>query len=139
VKDNIVEGLEYDTVMDFEYLHQCYYESLRIEPPISVSLHQTMSEDTYLTVNGEQVLFKKDQIYLILINEIHHDPIQWKEPHRYIPERFDTHDATNTWTQTSEGKPRNPLAFTPFSGGKRVCLGKTFAEVTIRFTVPLIY
>lgn len=24
-------------------------------------------------------------------------------------------------------------------GGKRVCLGKTFAEVTIRFTIPLIF
>jgi hypothetical protein len=23
-------------------------------------------------------------------------------------------------------------------GGKRVCLGKTFAEVTVRFTVPMI-
>lgn len=33
VKDDIVGGLEYETVMDFEYLHQCFYESLRIEPP----------------------------------------------------------------------------------------------------------
>lgn len=24
-------------------------------------------------------------------------------------------------------------------GGKRVCLGKTFAEVTTRFTVPLLF
>ena len=39
VKGNIIEGLEYDTVMDFEYLHHCYYESLRIEPPASVSVH----------------------------------------------------------------------------------------------------
>jgi cytochrome P450 len=40
---------------------------------------------------------------------------------------------------TADGKPRNPLAFTPFMGGKRVCLGKTFAEVTVRFTLPLLY
>jgi cytochrome P450 len=45
----------------------------------------------------------------------------------------------NEWLLTPDGKPRNPLAFTPFFGGKRVCLGKTFAEVTIRFTLPLIY
>jgi len=24
-------------------------------------------------------------------------------------------------------------------GGKRVCLGKTFAETNIRFTIPLLY
>lgn len=68
---------------------------------------------------------------------IHHDPVQWPEPQRYVPERFDSKDIK--WSQTSEGKPRNPLAFTPFYGGKRVCLGKTFAEVTVRFTMPLIY
>ena len=38
VKNNIVDGLEYDTVMDFEYLHQCFNESLRIEPPALVSV-----------------------------------------------------------------------------------------------------
>ena len=43
------------------------------------------------------------------------------------------------WQLTPDGKPRNPQAFTPFMGGKRICLGKTFAEVTIRFTVPLLF
>ena len=40
---------------------------------------------------------------------------------------------------TTEGKPRNPLAFTPFLGGKRICIGKTFAEVAIRYTIPIIF
>ena len=40
---------------------------------------------------------------------------------------------------TTDGKMRNPMSFTPFMGGKRVCLGKTFAEVTIRFTLPLLF
>jgi len=34
---------------------------------------------------------------------------------------------------------RNPLAFTPFTGGKRICVGKTFAEVLMKFTLPIIY
>jgi cytochrome P450 len=75
----------------------------------------------------------------ISFEAIHSDPIQWREPQRYEPRRFDTSDPNNEWLLTSEGKPRNPLAFTPFMGGKRVCLGKTFAEVTTRFTVPLLY
>jgi cytochrome P450 len=91
-KDNIIEGLEYETVMEFEYLHQCFYESLRIEAPTGVSVHQTMSQDTEISVEGKNMLIKKDDIFLVLFNEIHHDPVEWPEPHRYIPERFDTHD-----------------------------------------------
>lgn len=41
VKDNVVEGLEYETVMDFEYLNMCYNESLRMEPPAANSVMQT--------------------------------------------------------------------------------------------------
>ena len=55
-----------------------------------------------------------------------------------MPERFDTKSQNNEWLLKHDGKPRNPLAFTPFMGGKRVCIGKTFAEVTIRFTVPIM-
>lgn len=34
VADDIVNGLDYDTVMEFDYLKACWYESLRIEPPV---------------------------------------------------------------------------------------------------------
>jgi len=44
----------------------------------------------------------------------------------------------NKWALTPSGQPRNPLSFTPFFGGKRICLGKTFAEVVTKFTVPLL-
>jgi len=39
---NIVKGLDYDSVMEFEYLAQCFNESMRIEPPVAVSLMQTV-------------------------------------------------------------------------------------------------
>ena len=67
------------------------------------------------------------------------DPYQWIKPEQYQPARFDTSDSSSKWVKTADGKPRNPLAFTPFLGGKRVCLGKTFAEVTVRFTIPMLY
>lgn len=89
--------------------------------------------------NGNQILFKENDQFNMLFESIHHDPDQWIEPEKFVPERFDNKNKENIWTQTPEGKPRNPLAFTPFMGGKRVCLGKTFAEVTVRFTVPLLF
>lgn len=30
------------------------------------------------------------------------------------------------------------MSFTPFLGGKRVCVGKTFAETTFKFMMPLL-
>ena len=38
-----------------------------------------------------------------------------------------------------DGGKRSPYAFSPFLGGARVCLGKTFAEVTLKFMIPLWY
>jgi cytochrome P450 len=38
-----------------------------------------------------------------------------------------------------DGKPRNPLAFCAFNGGKRICAGKTLAEIMLSITIPLIY
>jgi len=42
VKDNIVEDFTYETVMEYEYLQQCYSEVLRIEPPAANSVQQTV-------------------------------------------------------------------------------------------------
>ena len=64
------------------------------------------------------------------------DPIEWPEPRKFIPERF---DPTSKWFKRADGTNRNPQSFCPFLGGKRVCLGKTFAEVTVRFTLPLYF
>jgi len=42
VKDNLIEDFTLDTVTDFEYLSNCYNESLRIEPPVANSSQLTM-------------------------------------------------------------------------------------------------
>lgn len=76
---------------------------------------------------------------MIVLDSIHHDAEQWIEPHLWVPERFNTRDKSNKWALDAKGKPRNPMSFTPFLGGKRICLGKTFAETTVKFTIPLIY
>jgi len=61
--------------MEFDYLSNVFNEVLRIEPPISMSANQDMSEDVYINDDkGNEVLFKKGFGYFINFREIHHDP-----------------------------------------------------------------
>lgn len=57
------------------------------------------------------------------------DATQWQKPNEFIPERF---DHSNPISLTPNGTKRSPQAFIPFSGGKRVCFGKTLAEATLK-------
>ena len=60
---------------------------------------------------------------------------EWIEPYKYVPERFDNE---SKWSLTPDGRKRHPMSFTPFLGGKRICLGKTFAESIGKLIVSMI-
>ena len=63
------------------------------------------------------------------------DKNQWIEPNRFIPERF---DSKSRYFLTPSGEKRNPFAFSPFLGGMRICLGKTFVETVSKVTLPVL-
>ncbi len=66
---------------------------------------------------------------------LHWNPDEWQQPEKYIPERF---NPESPYFLTPSGKKRHPMSFTPFFGGKRVCLGKTFAEAITKISGPNI-
>ena len=72
--------------MDFDYLQKCFYEVLRIEPPISATVPQNMSRD--VQING--IVFSRHTPFHISITSLHHDPKQWRDPSKFVPERFDS-------------------------------------------------
>ena len=39
---------------------------------------------------------------------------------------------------TPSGKKRHPMAFLAWHGGKRICFGKTFAELTLKFIAAMM-
>jgi cytochrome P450 len=53
---------------------------------------------------------------LIPIHHIHHDPRWWPEPETFDPRRFCPPD---------KSRPRS--AYLPFGGGRRICIGQSFA------------
>ncbi len=72
---------------------------------------------------------------MINIQYLQRNPQEWIEPDRYIPERF---DPESKFALTPKGTKRHPMSFGPFLGGKRICLGKTFAENIGKCVIPII-
>ena len=66
---------------------------------------------------------------------LHRNPKEWREPNSFIPERF---DPRSEYYLTPSGQKRHPMSFGPFLGGKRVCLGKTFAEMVSKLVGPTL-
>lgn len=139
---DVIEKLDYDTVQDFNYVKCCYQESLRKEAPAPITIPSNFIQDTVVGQHSDRVptiKMQKDTIYVIVCEEIHKDPTEWREPHSFNPARFDTTIPDNEWLLRPDGKPRNTYSYSPFSGGKRICLGKTFAEQVFRFTLPMLF
>ena len=61
------------------------------------------------------------------------NPAEWIEPRKFIPERF---NSDSKYYLTPSGNKRNAYSFSPFLGGQRICIGKTFVEAVSKFLVP---
>ena len=128
---NFVEDLTVEETKDFTFLRYCWYEALRLEPPAPISIGSVFVKP--VTIGGVQ--FDIDTVFSINFYAVQRDPKEWIRPEEFAPERF---DPKSPMILRPDGKPRNPFAFCPFFGGKRICLGKTLAEFMIVFTLPLV-
>jgi len=94
------------------------YETLRLFP-VAMNIPKIAAQDTTLTVNsvdGGKTTFPVPSGTGIDIHVagLHYNPRYWKEPHKFMPERF-----LGDW-------PKD--AFISFSQGARACVGRRFAE-----------
>ncbi len=119
-KEMTLENLEYNKD---DYLKYCLYETMRMEAPVPVSSTFMMTENLDI---GPYKIRAGDMMFTN-IQKLHHLEDQWGPDHNeFKPERF-----------ADRGK-HHPMCFIPFLAGKRVCIGKTFAESTMKVVMPLI-
>ncbi|XP_053472294.1 cytochrome P450 3A30-like isoform X1 [Ictalurus furcatus] len=112
--------VDYDTVMNMDYLDAALNESLRLYPVIFRL--QRVCKKT-VEING--VTIPKDTVALIPTYALHRDPEYWTEPDTFKPERF---------TQENK-KSIEQYAYMPFGLGPRNCIGMKFALVIIKLAV----
>ena len=128
---NVLSLINFENNGDLEMYSNCFNESMRMQPPVYYSSTVRMSE----TVQCEKLRIRKGDQIGIMIANLSNDPQEWIEPERFIPERF---DSNSRYFKTPAGQRRNPYSFSPFLGGSRVCIGKTFIEMVSKLTLPTI-
>lgn len=64
---------------------------------------------------------------LINIHGLNMNGNHWQRPREFLPDRF---DPEHPLSKTPSGEKRSPYAIAAFSGGRRICFGKSFAELS---------
>jgi cytochrome P450 len=101
-------------IPQLRYLTQVLEETLRLYPPAWIMARQPVKDDV---LAGVHIPASPRVIVAISTWAIHRNPRLWPDPERFDPERFSP--------ERSAGRPR--LAFLPFGGGQRLCIGNAFA------------
>ncbi|XP_068730118.1 steroid 17-alpha-hydroxylase/17,20 lyase-like [Montipora capricornis] len=105
------------------YLEATIAESLRVSSLVPLAVPHKATVDTSL--QGYHI--PKGTTVLVNLWSLHHDPEIWDDPNEFKPERF--LDDNGLFQTPKVG------VLLPFSGGRRVCLGESFARMQLFFVL----
>ncbi|KAK5926337.1 hypothetical protein CgunFtcFv8_021920 [Champsocephalus gunnari] len=112
--------VEYQALMEMEYLDGVINESLRLYP-IAPRLERVAKAT--VEING--LVIPKDMVVIVPTWTLHRDPDLWPEPEEFKPERF---------SKENKGSI-DPYTYMPFGAGPRNCIGMRFALVMMRLAL----
>ena len=117
--------LRYDDLMALPYTTAVIKETMRIYPPMPVTIRRSLKDGTL-----GRYRIRKGDIILVGTLAAQRDPRYWgPEPDRFDPEQF-TMDKI-------AGRPRH--AFIPFSIGKRQCMAQEVTFMMLRVVLFEVY
>jgi cytochrome P450 / NADPH-cytochrome P450 reductase len=117
--------LQYDDLMALTYTTQVIKETMRIYPPMPVTIRRSLKDGML-----GRYRIRKDDIILVGTLAAQRDPRYWgPDPGRFDPEQFAMEKVV--------GRPRH--AFIPFSIGKRQCMAQEVTFMMLRVVLFEIY
>ncbi|KAL4419812.1 hypothetical protein ABPG75_006910 [Micractinium tetrahymenae] len=122
-----VLGGRLPTMADLErlpYLSAVIKEVLRLYPAIPVFPRQAAAEDRL--PSGHRIL--KGDVVFMSTYALHRDPQVWEDPLTFDPERF----------LGARGDALHRFQWLPFGAGPRVCLGASFASMSVSLMVATL-
>ncbi len=105
------------------YLRQVVDETMRLYPPVPVTLREAMVDDV---VCGHKV--RRGSTIVIAPWVIHRHRRLWRDPDRFDPERF----------APEQIAARSRYAYLPFSVGPRTCIAAPLAMMQIQIAVAIL-
>src|SRR6266542_3108922 len=112
-----------DDVPNLKYTEYVLLEAMRHYPPIFVLMRRALEDDT---VGGYHI--PKDSTVVLCSYVTHRHPDFWENPEGFDPDRFTP--------ERSAGLPR--MAYFPYGGGPRKCIGNTFAALEMPLVVAMV-
>jgi cytochrome P450 len=100
-----------DDLSKLPWTTACLQESQRYFSAVWTIGRRAIEHDV---IGGHHI--RRGTTVLIPIHHIHHDPRWWPDPETFDPTRFCPPD-----------KDRHRSAYLPFGGGRRICIGQSFA------------
>jgi cytochrome P450 len=100
----------------------CLQESQRYFSSVWIIARQAIEDDV---IAGHHI--RRGTTVVIPIHHIHHDPRWWPHPETFDPNRFCPPD---------KDRPRS--AYLPFGGGRRICIGQSFALMEMVLTAAIM-
>jgi cytochrome P450 / NADPH-cytochrome P450 reductase len=117
--------LQYDDLMALTYTTQVIKETMRIYPPMPITIRRSLKDGTL-----GRYRIRKGDIILVGTLAAQRDPRYWgPEPDRFDPEQFTMDKVT--------ARPRH--AFIPFSIGKRQCMAQEVTFMMLRVVLFEVY
>lgn len=103
------------------FMERVILETMRLYPAVYLTIREA---DVAHTVSGVEIPVGTRLV--INIRGLHRDPVAWRDPHRFDPDRFASPDG------------RHRFQYIPFLDGPKKCLGDHFAMMEMRLTVPTL-
>jgi cytochrome P450 len=125
---------EFDTVVgdgplllshieDLKFNVQIVDEVLRIYPSFWMTDRVALCDDLV-----DRVHIPKGTTIIAFIYGAHHDPLSWKDPDDFLPERFDD----------EAKKGHRAFSHIPFGGGPRSCIGARYALLQMLIILNIV-
>ncbi|KAH8340065.1 hypothetical protein KR067_007655 [Drosophila pandora] len=117
------------------FLRACVKETLRMRPVVIANGRSLQSDaviNGYHVPKGTHVIFP----HLVVSN----DPAYFPEPKRFLPERWlKQTSATDAGGCPHAGQKIHPFVSLPFGFGRRMCVGRRFAEIELHTLLAKIF
>ena len=100
----------------------CLQESQRYFSSVWIIGRRAIEDDV---IGGYRI--RRGSTVFIQVNHIHHDPRWWPDPETFDPGRF---------LKGAKDRPRS--AYLPFGGGRRSCIGQSFASMEMALIAAIM-